>query len=55
MLFAEQSCCSVHENLFSFSVNQVQMYKHSKHTVTLMQYIVCTIILLNYCSLIKEH
>lgn len=54
-LFAEQSCCRVQENLFSFSVNQIQMYKHSKHILTLMQYFVCTIIWLNYCSLTKEY
>lgn len=53
--FAEQSCWSVQENLFSFSVNQIQKYKHSKHTVTLMQYFVCTIIWLNYCPLTKEY
>lgn len=47
ILFAEQSCWSGQENLFCFSINQIQMYKHSKHTLTLMQYFVCTIIWLN--------
>lgn len=54
-LFAEQSCWSVQENLFSYSVNQIQMYKHFKHTVTLMQNFVCTVIWLNYCPLTKEY